>query len=62
MHRAERVAQLAPQAARMNKSTLRTLALDGLSEALLDGAYAYADSAEHREGIAAFLAKRPPAF
>lgn len=24
--------------------------------------YAYADSAEHREGIAAFLAKRPPNF
>jgi len=24
--------------------------------------YAYADSAEHREGIHAFLAKRPPAF
>ena len=24
--------------------------------------YAYADSAEHREGIAAFLAKRPPVF
>ncbi len=25
-------------------------------------AYAYADSAEHREGITAFLAKRPPQF
>jgi hypothetical protein len=24
--------------------------------------YAYADSAEHREGIAAFLAKRTPVF
>jgi hypothetical protein len=24
--------------------------------------YAYADSAEHREGIGAFLAKRKPAF
>ena len=24
--------------------------------------YAYADSAEHREGITAFLAKRPPVF
>ena len=61
-HRAERIAQLAPRAARMNKATLRRLALDGLSEDLLDGAYAYAGSAEHREGIAAFLAKRPPAF
>jgi len=26
------------------------------------GPYAYADSAEHREGITAFLDKRPPAF
>ncbi len=30
--------------------------------ALLAGAYAYADSAEQREGITAFLEKRPPAF
>ena len=30
--------------------------------ALLATAYAYADSAEHQEGIAAFLAKRPPRF
>ena len=29
---------------------------------LLEGAYAYAPDAEHREGIAAFLAKRPPEF
>lgn len=60
--RAARVAQLGPQAARMNKSTLRTLGNEGLSEALLKNAYGYADSAEHREGIAAFLAKRPPVF
>ena len=46
----------------MNKSTLRTLGNEGLSEALLKNAYGYADSAEHREGIAAFLAKRPPVF
>ncbi len=60
--RASRVAKLAPQAARMNKSTFRALETDGLTDALLDRAYAYAGSAEHREGIAAFLAKRPPAF
>lgn len=60
--RAARIAQLAPQAARMNKSTLRLLASDGISEALLSSAYAFADSAEHREGISAFLAKRPPVF
>ena len=29
---------------------------------MLPTAYDYADSAEHREGIAAFLAKRPAAF
>ena len=29
---------------------------------LLPNAYDYADSAEHREGIEAFLAKRTPAF
>jgi enoyl-CoA hydratase len=60
--RAARVAKLAPQAARLNKQTLRCLADTGLSTGLLDRAYRYADSAEHREGIAAFLAKRPPEF
>jgi enoyl-CoA hydratase/carnithine racemase len=29
---------------------------------LLTGAYAYASSAEQREGITAFLEKRPPKF
>ena len=68
-----RIAALAPAAARMNKQTLRALkvplALDGKAQAaienIVNGAsdpYAYADSAEHREGINAFLAKRPPAF
>ena len=32
------------------------------TESLLATAYDYADSAEHREGIAAFLAKRKPNF
>jgi enoyl-CoA hydratase/carnithine racemase len=31
-------------------------------EALVARAYTYADSAEHREGIGAFLAKRKPEF
>ena len=67
---AERVAALAPQAARANKQALR--ALEGFGAAgpshapalgdLLATAYDYADSAEHREGIGAFLAKRPPQF
>jgi enoyl-CoA hydratase len=70
---AQRVAALAPQAARLNKQTLRAIKMP---PALADKAqaamkmiandavdpYAYADSAEHREGINAFLAKRPPAF
>lgn len=60
--RAGRVVQLAPLAARLNKKTLRTLAEEGLSARLLEEAYRYADSAEHIEGITAFLAKRPPAF
>ena len=68
-----RVAALAPQAARLNKQTLRALkmppALDSQAPTAIKneayGAadpYAYAPSAEHREGITAFLAKRPPVF
>ncbi len=60
--RALRITRLAPQAARLNKQALRALAGGQGAEALLPTAYDYADSAEHREGIAAFLAKRPPAF
>jgi len=60
----QRISRLAPQAARLNKQTLRALKPPGaeLPAALLAGAYAYADSAEHREGIASFLAKRPAEF
>lgn len=60
---AERIAALAPQAARLNKHLLSSLQQEGgLSDALLAVAYRYAPSAEHREGVAAFLAKRPPGF
>ena len=67
---AGRIAALAPQAARLNKQTLRALkspsTLAGYAQAamesIVDGAYGYADSAEHREGIDAFLAKRAPNF
>ena len=55
---AARIAELAPEAARANKRTLAAAS----AESLLATAYDYADSPEHREGIAAFLAKRPPVF
>jgi enoyl-CoA hydratase/carnithine racemase len=63
---AERIARLAPQAARMNKRMLRRLAGQPADAApppdLLERAYDYATSAEHREGVAAFLEKRSPRF
>jgi enoyl-CoA hydratase/carnithine racemase len=61
---AARVAALAPEAARANKRVLSALAGSAMMrvEALRPSAYDYADSPEHREGIAAFLAKRPPVF
>lgn len=61
---ARRIAALSPQAARLNKATLRALAgLDAATAlAAAPAAYAWADSAEHREGIAAFLDKRQPDF
>jgi len=75
----QRICQLAPQAARLNKQTLRAinpapalidtapiatqsiLTQQRLSS-LLSTAYEYADSAEQREGISAFLDKRAPRF
>ncbi len=70
---AQRIAALAPQAARLNKQTFRALktppALTGQAlkaiENIVNGPadpYAYASSAEHREGITAFLEKRTPQF
>jgi enoyl-CoA hydratase/carnithine racemase len=58
-----RIAALAPQAARMNKQTLRSLLNASAAAGIEDDlTYAYADSAEHREGIGAFLEKRKPLF
>jgi enoyl-CoA hydratase/carnithine racemase len=55
---AQRIAGLAPQAARLNKQTLRTLKRG----AELEDPYGYATCAEHAEGITAFIAKRKPNF
>jgi enoyl-CoA hydratase len=70
---AQRISALAPQAAKLNKQIFRTLlssagqghrAQDAadLVAIGLDKTYAFADGAEHREGIAAFLEKRKPTF
>ena len=59
---AERIASLAPQAARLNKQTLRALAAGDWQAPALAAPFGYAASAEHREGIAAFVGKRKPLF
>jgi enoyl-CoA hydratase/carnithine racemase len=69
---AQRIIRLGPQAARLNKQALRQLLkpnrpLAGVNTAqeaikLIASAYRYADSAEHIEGINAFIEKRQPQF
>jgi enoyl-CoA hydratase/carnithine racemase len=61
----DRVCQLAPQAAAMNKRSFRAMAQSIRAQAateLIANAYQYADSFEHREGVGAFMQKRPPQF
>jgi len=63
--RLQRIGQLAPQAARMNKATFRAIAQAmraDYAHHLIANAYGYAASAEHREGVGAFVEKRPPVF
>ena len=73
LQHAQRIATLAPQAARLNKATFLALSralapIDASQGAagpiadMLRSAYDYADSSEHCEGIGAFLAKRAPNF
>jgi enoyl-CoA hydratase/carnithine racemase len=68
----QRICSLAPASARQNKRTFRLnqvlaqskltpLAIDSGAFSTVDD-YAYADTAEHREGISAFLDKRVPVF
>jgi enoyl-CoA hydratase len=75
---AQRVAALSPQAARLNKQAMRefyqektapsqlNMRLSAIENAANDAAhtdpYAYAASAEHIEGVSAFLDKRSPKF
>jgi enoyl-CoA hydratase/carnithine racemase len=59
---AESMAALSPQSHRLNKRTLRQLAEGGPNAAQRREHFAYADSAEHREGLAAFVEKRAARF
>jgi len=62
LQRARQSAALSPQAARLNKRTLRQIAAGGPSAEQRRAHFGYADSAEHREGVTAFIEKRPPQF
>ena len=62
LQRARHAAALSPQAARINKRTLRQLAAGGPTAAERHAHFGYAASAEHREGVTAFIEKRPPRF
>ena len=59
---ATRIAALSPQAMRLNKRTLRQLTTGDPTAAQRHEHFAYADTAEHREGLAAFVEKREPRF
>lgn len=68
--RVQRLVRLSPLAARLNKRTISQLnqaqpLVEWTSDAMntiVSEAYAYADHAEHQEGISAFLQKRPASF
>lgn len=62
LQRARHAATLSPQAARINKRTLRQIAAGGPNAEQRRAHFSYADSAEHREGVMAFIEKRAPRF
>ncbi|MYN13318.1 enoyl-CoA hydratase/isomerase family protein [Pusillimonas sp. TS35] len=61
---AHRIARGAPLAARINKRTAARLSssAEALGRAELEQFFMYAESHDHREGVAAFLAGREPVF
>ena len=72
MQSVKRILALAPQAARLNKQTFKGVnkaiagvfiadaAINSIVNPSFDNLYTYAESAEHQEGINAFIAKRKP--
>lgn len=59
------ICKLAATAARLNKQSFRALApvlQAHVATDLIANAYRYADNAEHREGVTAFIEKRQPRF
>ena len=58
MQSVNRILALAPQAAKLNKQTFRSF--NTLNPT--PNPYTYAESAEHQEGISAFIAKRKPVW
>ena len=62
LQRATAIAGLSPQAARINKRSLRQMAAGGPTAAERVAHFSYADSAEHREGVTAFIEKRTARF
>ncbi len=60
---ARRICDGAPLAARRHREFIRRLAdPKPLTQAEIDASYADMDTEDYREGVAAFLAKRPPVF
>jgi len=56
------IAALSPGAARINTRSLRQIADGGPPVPQRRAHFDYADSADHREGVTAFIEKRPPRF